>query len=1192
MCKTTPEPSRHAPFPARITFLTQICAARSLVTASLATVFATALVLSSQAQTVRTVAQPVTVTVPVGSTLSNGVDFTSTVANAVTPVHLSIASLPAGVGYVLTTNDFTTNATGVLILNTTNVPEGTYDYQLDASGGAARSLLLRLQSAHVWTGGTFTNGGTADFSDPGNWSNNSVPGATSDVVLTDSSAQASGATTTNMLISTDTEIASLREAITSGATRQHNIQIEPGKTLRITGTNGLTIIRDRSDTVQEWRLVFTGSDGTLIVSNENASVLTFNQANQNGRLLLDTLGTFKVDAYRYAVSDYRSYPNYASLKDNNYTGNALPQQGPGGHNYLARTNIIKLYFAGDTNDWMDPVFREYAMVIVRNETSGSTQRNPFRLGISNVFFMNSLCYAGSSAPGNDGNGAMVFNPSFAASNCIAIFRGPEGMTNRMAMMALSDGAGPGSTSSACKSVMDLSAGLVDALVDRLYLARDRTNSTGSDPAASPSATLTMAAGVFDVNNAIIGYQGQGDASTGPNYCRGNLNVRTGGVFRVNSTLVLGYTSASASGPMNAENGYGQISLDGGTLMASNISVGGVTKLSTLNNISLTRGTLIVTNGIADPVKPLNSLSFSAPNVSDTSVLTVHVTGTDATNVFVDTLATSGSGVNALRIASLPNITYPATFHIIQYAQGSVSFQKALLPPGYNGGIINNGPGSTIDIQVSTTVPKNLLWRGASQNWNDSENNWLDIDTGLMTNYVDTDFVSFDDAPGYPTDINVQLSSMLPGGITMSNTTLNYKFSGSGSFTGSGVLSKTGTGTLELSVPTSLNVQVNQGSLVGNGSAAAVVVASGARMSFTGNISGGLACAGTATSSGTINGTVNVQSGGTLTNAGTINGTPNMSSGSLLYNSGSITYSGGVTTPTNSVLYNAGYITGGSMNIGGTLIDTGAGNFTFDTTLTINGGNSNGAGLFYPGGLLSIGTTRIQDGNCIPIPGTNICFPGRVLLAAGSTNVFKINKNSSANTELRAAFTDFGGSQGSLTFNGGTLLITNVGSTPFAPGDSFKLFSRLNGGDINPTGAATNTYPIIVPSIPGNGMAWDLSALRPSGIIRIIPVATTPTNLSYSYTYYAGFIVTNVTTTSTNMTTNNVFLTQWQWPSDYIGWKLQSQQNPLTIGISNNWKTLPPSVWTNSILTTNIVTKDADKATTFYRLASPDAVDPP
>jgi hypothetical protein len=55
-----------------------------------------------------------------------------------------------------------------------------------------------------------------------------------------------------------------------------------------------------------------------------------------------------------------------------------------------------------------------------------------------------------------------------------------------------------------------------------------------------------------------------------------------------------------------------------------------------------------------------------------------------------------------------------------------------------------------------------------------------------------------------------------------------------------------------------------------------------------------------------------------------------------------------------------------------------------------------------------------------------------------------------------------------------------------------------------------------------------------------------------------------------------------WPATYVGWRLQSQTNPLTVGLSTNWQMVPGSTTTHS------VTQPVNPAspTVFFRLVYP------
>jgi hypothetical protein len=69
--------------------------------------------------------------------------------------------------------------------------------------------------------------------------------------------------------------------------------------------------------------------------------------------------------------------------------------------------------------------------------------------------------------------------------------------------------------------------------------------------------------------------------------------------------------------------------------------------------------------------------------------------------------------------------------------------------------------------------------------------------------------------------------------------------------------------------------------------------------------------------------------------------------------------------------------------------------------------------------------------------------------------------------------------GTLTF-GGTLVVTNVGSTPLVAGDSFRVFqaSSYNGA-----------FSSIVPPTPGSNLLWDASTLVTDGTLSVIACCT-------------------------------------------------------------------------------------------------------
>ena len=90
---------------------------------------------------------------------------------------------------------------------------------------------------------------------------------------------------------------------------------------------------------------------------------------------------------------------------------------------------------------------------------------------------------------------------------------------------------------------------------------------------------------------------------------------------------------------------------------------------------------------------------------------------------------------------------------------------------------------------------------------------------------------------------------------------------------------------------------------------------------------------------------------------------------------------------------------------------------------------------------------------------------------------------------------------------------------------------------------------------------DSPYLAGTGSLLVRPVATNPTNITYS------------------VTGSTLALS---WPADHLGWSLQAQTNSLSIGIGTNWVTVPGS---DLVTSTNLPINQANPAV-FFRLKSP------
>ena len=232
----------------------------------------------------------------------------------------------------------------------------------------------------------------------------------------------------------------------------------------------------------------------------------------------------------------------------------------------------------------------------------------------------------------------------------------------------------------------------------------------------------------------------------------------------------------------------------------------------------------------------------------------------------------------------------------------------------------------------------------------------------------------------------------------------------------------------------------------------------------------------------------------------------------------------------------------TVNLGGTLIDT-VNNVNYSTPGSINVSSLTISGTFKPGNG-SIKTTSVTDldKNNSPQAGT----AGRVTLSPGSTTIMEVdmdNPSVQTNSFLLSRQMVFGPSFGYKSIGGGTLVITNIGtSTSFAAGQSFQMFGVYYDGTApgNAGLNTTNTYPIIVPATPGPGLVWEMDQLFSQGIIRILS-ANDPLR-TFSLTSSAA-VVTG---------TNQIAVTL-SWPTNNQGGWLQVLNSTLTNGLSaTNW----------------------------------------
>jgi hypothetical protein len=179
------------------------------------------------------------------------------------------------------------------------------------------------------------------------------------------------------------------------------------------------------------------------------------------------------------------------------------------------------------------------------------------------------------------------------------------------------------------------------------------------------------------------------------------------------------------------------------------------------------------------------------------------------------------------------------------------------------------------------------------------------------------------------------------------------------------------------------------------------------------------------------------------------------------------------------------------------------------------------------------------------PGTSIgtlTINNPLTLAAGSTTTMELNKTLGTNDMVAGLAT---------VKYGGTLVLKNLAGQ-LAVGDTFTLFS---------TGVRTGAFTNYVSDTPGQVVTWNTEKLQLDGTVKVLTATTIPVQLTSAVS--GGKL-------------------SLSWPASQIGWELQTQVNPLAIGVSTNWTSVAGSTVTNQM---SFPINPAN-GSTFFRLVFP------
>jgi fibronectin-binding autotransporter adhesin len=302
--------------------------------------------------------------------------------------------------------------------------------------------------------------------------------------------------------------------------------------------------------------------------------------------------------------------------------------------------------------------------------------------------------------------------------------------------------------------------------------------------------VTISGGVLQVGSG----GGAGDLGSGDILNNASLVVnRTGSLTLAGNIGGTGTLTKMGAGTLilSGANAYtGNTRVNGGSLvLGAGATLSGSAEIAVVNSAFDAAAVAPFTLGGGQALRLTNA--------------TITVGLADATDA-VTTPTLSVSGVVTVSATAMPELmTYPQQFTAIKYTtlNGAATYQLGSLPATlsvpYSGFVSNNVANNSIDIVV-TNGPAAIFWAGYSgglnSSWNLATANWK-TEAGAFTTYTDGLPVTFNDAASNSTvTLEVVVS---PTSLAVNNSALNYTFNGTSQISGSGALTKDGSGSLLL-----------------------------------------------------------------------------------------------------------------------------------------------------------------------------------------------------------------------------------------------------------------------------------------------------------------------------------------------------------------------------------------------------------
>ena len=607
-----------------------------------------------------------------------------------------------------------------------------------------------------------------------------------------------------------------------------------------------------------------------------------------------------------------------------------------------------------------------------------------------------------------------------------------------------------------------------------------TISGGSGSNAMATATVSGGAvtaiivtcpgsGYLNGDSLSVSFSGGGASPTAPTVGAITFVANgTGGLTKKGAGTVTLTGVNTFTGPIT--NSAGTLSLNSASTYAGPASVNGGT-LSMTTASTLTSGAT-VTNGATFTVTQIGSGTTTMGNLSlqrggaatPGGTLGVGLTGRNPTAPLITCGTLTFNGTNTISVAGAVSL---GAIPLVKYSTlaGTGTFTNVTLPQGVVGTISNSVTDSTIYVLVTSTGP-GLVWTGTNSApaltnlWDiSSTTNWLlgAIGTTYHQPIIPGDAVTFNDSGSGTVILNTNAG---PSSTVISNNSVNYTFSGRGNITGSGGLTKLGTGTATLSLTNDTfagDASISNGTLQA-GSTTALSSAANLNVGTLGTLElngfsetvNGLFGSGVVDNNNTTNVTLTVSTGGTWN--GTIHD-QGLGGGVSLTKVGNSTLVIGGTNLLNNT-------TASQVNAGLTIMTNNA---------ALGMANSE----FWVGAVAGSSATNIVDGATLVVS-NNFLVVGRGSATANGTLI--INHGTVQKAGGNVVVVGSLGATGTLIMNGGQLLNNNelwLGESPTAVANLF-----LNGGTLQATDIRPNNnggLPTVTPVAFFNGGTLQASA---------------------------------------------------------------------------------------------------------------------